>query len=154
VPKLREAWDLADAAARRLVEMHGTEHARVVACADGRPELLEPLLPGCPALAVEAVYAARDEMALTLEDFLRRRSGLMLFGDESCRAVATAAARVMAGALGWSPEETARQLSAYHAAVDRMFAFRQDAAAGDTAIQAQPVEAGGGPAAHGGPDAE
>ena len=132
VPKLREAWDLADDAARRLVRMHGTEHARVVACADGRPELLEPLLPGCPALAVEAVYAARDEMALTLEDFLRRRSGLMLFGDESCKAVATAAARVMAGALGWSPEETARQLSAYHAAVDRMFTFRQDATASDT----------------------
>jgi glycerol-3-phosphate dehydrogenase len=154
VPKLRQAWDLADDAARRLVERYGTEHARVLACADGRPELLEPLMPGCPVLAVEAVYAARDEMALTLEDFLRRRSGLMLFGDDSCRAVATAAARVMAGALGWSPEEAGRQLTIYHVAVERMFAFRRDAAAGGTAIPGRSVEAGGGLATRSGSDSE
>ena len=152
VPELREARDLPDDAARRLVEVYGTEHARVAACADGRPELLEPLMPGCPALAVEAVYAAHDEMALTLEDFLRRRSGLMLFGGGGCREVATAAARVMAEALGWDPEETQRQLTLYQAAVERMFAFRRDAAAGDTAVRGKPVEAGGSPASRGGSD--
>jgi glycerol-3-phosphate dehydrogenase len=131
VPELQEIWGLAEDAARRLVEVYGSEHARLLAHADGRPGLLTPLAPGCPVLAVETAYAAHDEMALTLEDFMRRRSGLTLFGDNGGLTVATAAARVMAQTLGWGPEETQRQLTAYRATVERMFAFRQDAEAGD-----------------------
>ena len=39
------------------------ETPAVLALADGRPELLEPLVPGLPYLRAEAVYAARHEMA-------------------------------------------------------------------------------------------
>jgi glycerol-3-phosphate dehydrogenase len=66
-------------------------------------------------------------MAVTLEDFLRRRSDLMLFGEEGARALADEAARLMGRVLGWSRQETSRQLVAYREAVARMMAFRSQA---------------------------
>lgn len=123
--ELKERSGLTEEAARRLVAVYGTEHTRVLAHAAGRDELLQPLAPGCPVLAAEASYAAREEMCLSLEDFLRSRSRLMLAGGGE-EAVA-AAARVMTEALGWSPEETAREQEAFRAAVDRMLAFKQPA---------------------------
>ncbi len=125
VPKLRKAWGLSADAARRLISLYGTEHSRVLSRAEDRPELLEPLAPGSSALAVEAAHATEEEMALTVEDFMRRRSGLMLFGPKA-GAAEGAAARVMAGTLGWSPEERERQLAAYREALSRMSAFKRE----------------------------
>ncbi len=129
LPDLRERSGLSEEAARRLVAVYGTEHSRVLAHAAGREELLQPLAPVCPVLGVEASYAAREQMCLTLEDFLRTRSRAMFAGanDEAVEA----AAHIMAGALDWSPEETARQKGAYRAAVERMLAFRLPASTGD-----------------------
>ncbi len=128
LPALREAWGLPEEAARRLTDVYGAEHVRVLAYAAGEPDLLQPLAPGCPVLAAEAVYAARQEMAVTLEDFLRRRTDLMLFGEGDGTAPAKEAARLMARTLGWSRQETRRQLAAYREAVQRMMAFRSEAA--------------------------
>jgi glycerol-3-phosphate dehydrogenase len=127
VAALREGWQIDEEAAKRLVTVHGTEHVRVLSHAVREPDLLEPLGPGCPVLAVEAVHAARQEMAVTLEDFLRRRSDLMLFGEEGARALADEAARLMGRVLGWSRKETSCQLVAYWEAVARMMAFRSQA---------------------------
>ena len=44
----------------------------------GRPELLEPLVPGLPYLRVEAVCAVRHEMAGALDDVLARRTRAVL----------------------------------------------------------------------------
>jgi glycerol-3-phosphate dehydrogenase len=127
VAALREGWQIGEEAAKRLVSVHGTEHVRVLSHAVREPDLLQPLGPGCPVLAAEAVHAARQEMAVTLEDFLRRRSDLMLFGEEAGRAVSDEAARLMRGVLGWSRKETDRQRAAYREAVARMMAFRSQA---------------------------
>jgi glycerol-3-phosphate dehydrogenase len=56
-----------------LVHRHGGETPDVLDLASGRPELLEPLVPGMPQLRAEAVWAARREMALTIDDVLSRR---------------------------------------------------------------------------------
>ena len=53
-----------------LVGRHGGETPAVLALAAGRPELLEPLVPGLPHLRVEAVWAVREEMAMTVDDVL------------------------------------------------------------------------------------
>jgi glycerol-3-phosphate dehydrogenase len=42
------------------------------------PRAKEPLLPGCPDLRCEGAHAARTEMVTTLDDYLRRRTRLML----------------------------------------------------------------------------
>ena len=46
----------------------------MLALADGRPELLDPLVPGLRYLRVEAVYAVRQEMACSVADVLDRRT--------------------------------------------------------------------------------
>jgi glycerol-3-phosphate dehydrogenase len=62
------------AAPERLVRRYGTEAPAVVALADGRPELLEPLGEGVPACGAELLWAVRHELALTPEDLADRRT--------------------------------------------------------------------------------
>jgi glycerol-3-phosphate dehydrogenase len=62
------------AAPERLVRRYGTEASAVVALADGRPELLEPVAPGVPVCGAELLWAARHELALTREDLADRRT--------------------------------------------------------------------------------
>jgi glycerol-3-phosphate dehydrogenase len=62
------------AAPERLVRRYGTEAPAVVALADGRPELLEPLGVGLPACGAELLWAVRHELALTPEDLVDRRT--------------------------------------------------------------------------------
>ena len=63
----------------RLVRRFGSEAPAVAELADGRPELLRPLVPGVPVTGVELLFAARSEGAITLDDALdrRTRSGLV-----------------------------------------------------------------------------
>ena len=57
-----------------LVGRHGGETPAVLDLASGRPELLEPLVPGLPYLRAEALWAVRHEMAMTVDDVLARRT--------------------------------------------------------------------------------
>ncbi len=61
-----------------LVGRHGGETPAVLELASGRPELLEPLVPGLPHLRVEALWAVRHEMAMTVDDVLSRRTRAVL----------------------------------------------------------------------------
>ncbi len=127
IAALRDAWDLSEAAATRLVATYGGEHTRLLGLAAREPALLRPLIAGSPVTAAEAAYAAREQMAVTLEDFLRRRTDLMLFGDGESSAMAEETAKVMGKVLGWSRGDTRRQLAQYQDAVGRMMAFRRGA---------------------------
>jgi glycerol-3-phosphate dehydrogenase len=62
----------------RLWRRFGAESLELVAMAQGRPEWLQPLAPGVPALAIEAVAAIQREGALTEDDVLDRRLRLGL----------------------------------------------------------------------------
>ncbi len=100
----------AAAVAAHLAGRYGTETPDVLAVADGRPELLEPLVAGPPLPRVEAVYAVRQEMAGSVADVLDRRTRASL---RDARAAAGAAARVAeligprarAGTTAASPSE-------------------------------------------------
>ena len=48
---------------RRSPARYGHDAERVLAIASERPELAEPIVPGFPDIAAEAVYAARHEQA-------------------------------------------------------------------------------------------
>jgi glycerol-3-phosphate dehydrogenase len=123
---LEEGWGLSPGLARRLVETYGTEHMRVLSYALREQSLLEPLAPSCDVLKAEALYAAEEEMALTLEDFMARRSVLMLFSPDRGLGVAEEAARLMGQVLKWSRGERRRQVEEYGKAVERMMAFARE----------------------------
>ena len=80
------------------------------------PSLGEPLVPGLPYLRAEAVYAARHEMATTLDDVLVRRTRAHLFDRDPRRSPPPpAVADLLALELGWDDAETERQLTHYQA---------------------------------------
>jgi glycerol-3-phosphate dehydrogenase len=82
------------AAPERLVRRYGTEAPAVVALADGRPELLEPLGEGVPACGAELLWAVRHELALTPADLADRRTRAGLV-PEWRAAVVDAAERLL-----------------------------------------------------------
>jgi glycerol-3-phosphate dehydrogenase len=59
------------AAPERLVRRYGTEAPAVVALADGRPELLDEIVPG--VCGADLLWGARHELAITPEDLVDRR---------------------------------------------------------------------------------
>jgi len=89
-------------AARRLVDLYGSE-APAVALHGGD-------------VAAEARHAVEAEGALTLEDYWVRRGARAWFDPAPERLAAAAAA--MAPLLGWTPDETGRQVAACQAIWD------------------------------------
>ncbi len=96
-----------------LLGRYGTESGAVLAVAQGRPELLERVVAGLPYTGAELVYAAREEMACTLDDLLSRRTRATIQLAAAAQAAAPAAAALVAPELGWSEHQTAAQVSAY-----------------------------------------
>ncbi len=111
---------LADPALHRhLVGRHGTEATAVAALCGEDPGLAEPLVPGLPYLRAEAVWAARREMATTLDDVLSRRTRALLLDREATVSAAPEVAQLLAAELGWDDDRSGRELDALLAAVQR-----------------------------------
>jgi glycerol-3-phosphate dehydrogenase len=125
---LAGGWNVPLESAQRLVRVYGTEHVRLLGVARNDPTLLKPLTESCPVLRVEAVYAAEQEMALMLQDFMERRTELMLFDPEHGIDAVEEAAKLMGNVLAWSPRERQQQVSSYKEAVARMTAFAKESA--------------------------
>jgi glycerol-3-phosphate dehydrogenase len=116
IARARAAWpELSDATITELVRLYGTAHEDLLALTRERPELAAVLDADGEILA-QAVYAVRDEAALSLQDVLLRRTGLGTLGDPGDGTFERVAA-VVAGELGWSEERTADELAAAKAAV-------------------------------------
>jgi len=60
----------------------------------------DPLRPGTPVSAGDVIWAARHEMARTVEDVLARRTGTLFTDARAARALAPEVARVLAAELG------------------------------------------------------
>ena len=110
--KTRDPVTLAQPYAR-LLRRYGTASADVLALADGRPELLEPVVAGLPYTGAEVVYAAREEMAGTLDDVLSRRTRATIQRAEATMHAATAVATLIAPDMGWDESEAAEQATRF-----------------------------------------
>jgi glycerol-3-phosphate dehydrogenase len=114
--------ELAGPLRAHLVGRYGTEVPDVLALADGRPELLQPVVEGLPYLGVEVVWAARREMAQSVDDVLSRRTRARLQRAEASSKAAPAVARLLADELGWDAAQADASAAAYSAAVDHELA--------------------------------
>jgi glycerol-3-phosphate dehydrogenase len=94
-----------------LAGRYGGEARTVIAMVQATPDLGRPLVAGLPYLRAEAVYAARYEMAHTLDDVLSRRTRALLLARDAAAAAAPDVARLLAPELGWSDEEVERQVA-------------------------------------------
>lgn len=102
------------AALKHLAHMHG---ARLPLLLSGAMKLTD-LMPLGPSQDVPAqvTFALREEMALTLEDMVMRRTSLGQFGRPSAKALELVSA-LMAAALGWSEEKRQAEI----AGLDRLY---------------------------------
>lgn len=109
-----------------LAGRYGTEARVIAAMVDADPGLGERLVPTLPYLRAEAVYAARYEMACSLEDVLSRRTRSLILDRDASAAAAPDVAALLAAELGWTDTETARQVDCFRAVAegDRLAAAR------------------------------
>jgi glycerol-3-phosphate dehydrogenase len=113
-----------------LADRYGGEAGTLVAMVELRSDLGNPLVSGLPYIRAEAVYAARYEMARSVDDVLSRRTRARLLGRDASVAAAADVAELMRHELAWDDDECARQADSYREAVEHE---RAAAALGDRA---------------------
>ena len=122
-----------DPATLHLADRYGGEARTLQAMIEKDPQLGEPLVAGLPYVRAEAVYAARYEMARTVDDILSRRTRARLLGRDASADAAADVAALIAPVLGLSPEQQEAQVDAYRAAIDHE---RASAGLPETALDA------------------
>jgi glycerol-3-phosphate dehydrogenase len=75
--------------------------------------LSEPLHASLPYVKAEVIWAARQEMARTVEDALARRTRALFLNARAALAMAPAVAELMASELGWDEATRTKQLAAF-----------------------------------------
>jgi glycerol-3-phosphate dehydrogenase len=109
-----------------LVDTYGGGYGRVLELAKKLPDGTERLCPSNPEIVAQLHQAVREEMAVSLQDVLIRRTGI---GQSLCQGLdcAESIGRRMAEVAGWSPRRLDAELEAYQKYVDRSHRFRQPA---------------------------
>ncbi|HBH01370.1 MAG TPA: FAD-dependent oxidoreductase [Candidatus Rokubacteria bacterium] len=106
-----------------LVTLYGRGYARVLDLAGKVAAGAERLCPHNPDIVAELHLAVQDELAVSLQDVLLRRTGI---GTSRCQGLdcAEAIGARMGQLLGWSRRRLAAELEAYGAHVARSHRFR------------------------------
>jgi len=110
---LETSYAIGEATAKHLAEKFGTRAAKVLELVQPQPELAQPLVDGYPAIRAEIAYAARREMAATLDDVLERRTGLQFYSWDRARKAAPVAAAIMQREMGWDEAHKQREIRDY-----------------------------------------
>jgi glycerol-3-phosphate dehydrogenase len=97
-------FGVSEVTARHLAQKFGTNATKVMELAKGERGLAEPIVAGFAPLRAEVAWCARNEMAMTIEDVLMRRTGLQIFSWQAAISAATPTAAILAKELGWSAD--------------------------------------------------
>jgi glycerol-3-phosphate dehydrogenase len=116
---LVKTYGIAEQTAKHLSQKFGTNATKVLQLAENEPNLAQPIVPGLAPLRAEMAYCVRNEMAVTIEDVLMRRTGLQLFSWLAAADAAVPTADIMARELGWSTEFARSSAEEYVARINR-----------------------------------
>jgi len=107
-----------------LVTTYGRAYSRVIDLAGKVAGGTERLCPSNPDIVAQLHVAVQDEIAVSLQDFLLRRTGI---GTSRCQGMdcAEAIGGRMARLCGWAPRRLQAELDAYGAYVARSQRFRK-----------------------------
>jgi glycerol-3-phosphate dehydrogenase len=132
---LKTRWPRIDAAiVERLVQIYGSNAERMIEGMSADPTLGCRVSPALPVTRAEVEHAVREEMAMTLTDFLERRSRLFLWDPDNGLAIADGAARIMGRMLDWDNGRIEREVSRYREHVETVKSFHGEPES--TAVQA------------------
>lgn len=100
-----------------LGERYGTEARFVSDIMQSDPSLMAPIVEGLPYTEAEVVYAARHELAATVQDVLSRRMRARLMARDASARAAARVGQLLQAELGLSGTDVARQVDDYLAAI-------------------------------------
>ncbi|HVM95287.1 MAG TPA: FAD-dependent oxidoreductase, partial [Candidatus Acidoferrales bacterium] len=130
VQRLKARWPrVAPDIVERLVAVYGSNGERMVEAMANDPQLARRCSPDSAVTMSEVAYAVREEMAMTLNDFVERRSRLFLWDPANGLNVAVEAARLMGSLLGWDAARVDAEVDAYRRHVRDVKAFASSATA-------------------------
>jgi len=106
-----------------LVEIYGRAYPRVLDLARKLPDGTARLCPSNPDIVAQLHHALAEEMTVSLQDFLLRRT---VIGQSACLGLDCyePIGRRMGALAGWSSRRLDAELEAYHASVERSLRFR------------------------------
>ncbi len=115
---------LEPAIAKRLVDIYGSRSAAVIELLQENRGWAERICPDREVILAEVVHAVRNELALTLEDVLIRRTSLSLTSTHQALDAEARVAALMAEELGWSPQQTSQHRNEFRGAVELTRQYR------------------------------
>jgi glycerol-3-phosphate dehydrogenase len=93
--------------------VYGSDACEIRKLIETDARLSEPLHAALPYVKAEVIWAARHEMARTVEDALARRTRALFLNARAAVAMAPAVADLMASELGWDEVTRTKQLAAF-----------------------------------------
>lgn len=97
------------------LEVYGSDAVEIRTLAQQNPDLARPLNPALPYIGAEVIWAARAEMARTIEDVLSRRTRALFLNARAAMQMAEAVAGLLAQELGRDEAWVASQLQEFSA---------------------------------------
>jgi glycerol-3-phosphate dehydrogenase len=110
-----------------LQEAYGGNWISLVTRASQSDQLSQRIVADLPYLWAEVDHAVEEELAVTLRDFMRRRSQLEIRDHDQSQQVAARVCERMAFLLGWSTSEAETQLTTFRERAAKGMAWRGDA---------------------------
>ncbi len=108
-----------NAASLGSLEVYGADAEAIRWLAQDHPALGKQLHPELPYIGAEVVWAARAEMARTVEDVLARRTRALFLNARAAMAMAEPVARLLAGELGRDAAWVSAQVEAFLALAEQ-----------------------------------
>jgi glycerol-3-phosphate dehydrogenase len=108
-----------------LKHRYGPQYSRVVALAKRDAQLRGPISEDLPYIWAELTFAVENEMAVTVEDFLSRRTHILNEAADNGVTAAPNVASRMGELLGWDKTQVDEQITLYADEVARVMAFRR-----------------------------
>lgn len=106
LPQLMTETGLKEKTARHLLNNYGSSYKEIVHYAD----LLQPVTGSDEVLEAEIAYAVNEEMAVRLDDAVRRRT-VLGSGEQPKPEILAACAALMGGLLNWSTERQEEEIA-------------------------------------------
>ena len=101
------------------LDVHGADAPAILEMMRAEPALSERLHPRLPYQAAEVVWAARFEMARTVEDALARRTRALFLDARAALEMAPRVAELMARELGRDADWAAEQVAEFRGVTER-----------------------------------
>jgi glycerol-3-phosphate dehydrogenase len=95
--------------------VYGSDAAKIRALIDGDPGLARRLHPDLPYIVAEVIWAAREEMARTVDDVLARRTRALLLNAKAAISMAPEVTRILAKELHRDETWTQQQVESFTA---------------------------------------